>query len=82
MVVDLSQNIRHYNGMNSGGYWRSWDGSVERRFVTENETQILTNKTLTSPTLTSPNIGAAIATSINGLDHCINCICNSRHCNI
>ena len=52
----------------SGGYWRAWDGSVEKRFVTEAETQILTNKTLTSPILTAPNIGAAVATSVNGLE--------------
>ena len=52
----------------SGGYWRSWDGSVENRFVTENETQVLTNKTLTNPTLTTPTLGAAEATSINGLE--------------
>ena len=62
--VTKYQAIQWYN---SGGYWRGWDGSVERRFVTESETQILTNKTLTSPTLTAPNIGAATATSINGL---------------
>ena len=52
----------------SSGYWRSWDGSVENRFVTENETQVLTNKTLTSPSLTTPTLGAATATSINGLE--------------
>ena len=52
----------------SGNYWRGWDGSVEKRFVTETDTQVLTNKTLTSPTLTSPSIGAATATSINGLE--------------
>ena len=52
----------------SGGYWRSWDGSVENRLVTENETQVLTNKTLTNPTLTTPTLGAATATSINGLE--------------
>ena len=52
----------------SGGYWRSWDGSVENRFVTETETQVLTNKTLTSPTLTAPILGTATATSINGLE--------------
>ena len=67
---DGSGSITKYQAIqwyNSGGYWRGWDGSVERRFVTESETQILTNKTLTSPTLTAPNIGAATATSINGL---------------
>ena len=52
----------------SGAYWRSWDGSVENRFVTENETQVLTNKTLTNPTFTTPTLGAATATSINGLE--------------
>lgn len=52
----------------SGGYWRSLDnGGVANRFVTEDETQTLTNKTLTSPTLTSPSLGVATATSINGL---------------
>ena len=67
---DGSGSVTKYQAMqwyNSGGYWRGWDGSVEKRFVTESETQILTNKTLTSPTLTAPNIGAATATSINGL---------------
>ena len=63
--VTAYQSIQWYN---SGGYWRSWDGSVEKRFVTEDETQILTNKTLTSPTLTAPTLGAATATSINGLE--------------
>ena len=52
----------------TGGYWRSWDGSAENRFVTENETQVLTNKTLTNPTFTTPTLGAATATSINGLE--------------
>jgi hypothetical protein len=51
----------------AGGFWRVWDGSIARRLVTENETQTLTNKTLTSPTLTSPSLGAATATTINGL---------------
>ncbi len=35
--------------------------------VTLNAAQTLTNKTLTSPVLTTPNIGAATATSINGV---------------
>jgi hypothetical protein len=51
----------------SGGYWRSYDGSVANRLVTEGETQTLTNKTLTNPTLTTPTLGAATATTINGL---------------
>ena len=70
LETDGSGSVTKYQAIqwyNSGGYWRGWDGSVERRFVTESETQILTNKTLTSPTLTAPNIGAATATSINGL---------------
>jgi hypothetical protein len=50
-----------------GSYWRSYDGSVAKRFVTETETQTLTNKTLTSPTLTTPTLGTATATTINGL---------------
>ena len=52
----------------SGGYWRSWDGSVDERLVTEDEEQILTNKTLTNPTFTTPTLGAATATSVNGLE--------------
>jgi len=51
----------------AGAYWRSYDGSIANRFVTETETQTLTNKTLTSPTLTNPILGTAVATSINGL---------------
>lgn len=51
----------------AGAYWRSYDGSIANRFVTETETQTLTNKTLTSPTLTNPTLGTATATTINGL---------------
>jgi len=51
----------------SGGYWRVYDGSVANRLVTEGETQTLTNKTLTNPTFTTPTLGAATATTINGL---------------
>ena len=52
----------------SGGYWRSFTKSgTARRFVTETETQTLTNKTLDSPTLNTPNLGQATASSINGL---------------
>jgi hypothetical protein len=68
---DPSGVITSYKGFQwheSGGYWRSWDGSVEQRFVTETETQILTNKTLTNPTLTTTTLGAAVATSVNGLE--------------
>ena len=61
-------SYRQLQWYNTGGYWRSFDGSVDNRFVTENETQVLTNKTLTSPTLTAPSIGAATATSVNGLE--------------
>ena len=70
LTTDGSGNVTGYQALqwySAGSYWRSYDGSVEKRFVTETETQILTNKTLTSPTLTSPSIGAATATSINGL---------------
>ena len=70
-TTDANDVVTAYQGLQwheSGGYWRSWDGSVDNRFVTENETQVLTNKTLTSPTLTAPILGAATATSINGLE--------------
>jgi hypothetical protein len=53
--------------LETGGYWRIYDGSVGLRIVTETETQTLTNKTLTSPILTTPTLGAASATTINGL---------------
>jgi hypothetical protein len=52
----------------AGGYWRSFDGSISNRLVTETETQTLTNKTLTSPSLTSPILGNATCTTINGVD--------------
>ena len=67
---DSAGNITSYVQLQwneSVGYWRSWDGSVEKRFVTEGESQVLTNKTLTSPILTAPQLGSATATSINGL---------------
>ena len=51
----------------AGTYWRSYDGSVAKRFVTEDDTQTLTNKTLTSPTMTNPTLGSASATTYNGL---------------
>ena len=51
----------------SGSYWRIYDGSVEKRIVTENDSQTLTNKTLTSPIFTNPTLGAATSTTINGL---------------
>lgn len=70
LTTDSNENVITYRQLqwyHTGGYWRSWDGSVEQRFVTENETQVLTNKTLTSPTLSAPILGAATATSLNGL---------------
>jgi len=70
LTTDASDVVTGYQALqwyNSGGYWRSFDGSIDNRFVTENETQVLTNKTLTAPTLTAPDIGAATATTINGL---------------
>mgnify|MGYP003312548804 FL=1 len=69
-TTDAAGTVQTYTTLQwyeSGAYWRSWDGSVSKRFVTENEVQTLTNKTLTSPTLQSPVLGAATATSINGL---------------
>ena len=70
-TTDGNGVVTSYKGLQwheAGGYWRSWDGSVEQRLVTETETQVLTNKTLTSPTLSTPILGAATATSINGLE--------------
>ena len=70
-ITDASGIVTSYQQLQwneTGGYWRSWDGSAENRFVTENETQVLTNKTLTNPTFTTPTLGAAVATSINGLE--------------
>ena len=70
-ITDGSGAVTAYQQLQwneTGGYWRSWDGSVENRFVSENETQVLTNKTLTNPSLTTPSLGAATATSINGLE--------------
>ena len=69
-TTNASGLVQTYNILQwfeSGGYWRSYDGSVANRFVTETETQTLTNKTLTNPTLTTPTLGAATATTINGL---------------
>ena len=70
-TTDAQGSVLSYQAMQwyeSGGYWRSWDGSVEKRFVTETDTQTLSGKTLTAPTLTAPVLGAATATSINGLE--------------
>ena len=64
-AITTYQSIQWYA---AGGYWRSFDGSIDKRFVTESDTQVLSNKTLTSPTLTTPTLGAATATTINGLD--------------
>lgn len=69
-TTDSNGTVVSYQQMQwyeAGSYWRSWDGSVEKRLVTETDTQVLTNKTLVSPTLTGPALGAATATSINGL---------------
>ena len=70
LTSDGDGNVNGYRQLqwfNSGGYWRSFDGSIDNRFVTENETQTLTNKTLTSPTMTNPDLGTASATTINGV---------------
>ena len=69
-TTDSSGNVTSYSSLQwyeSSSYWRVWDGSVEHRLVTEDEQQTLTNKILTSPTLSAPVLGAATATSINGL---------------
>ena len=64
-AITTYQSIQWYA---AGGYWRAFDGSIDKRLVTESDTQVLSNKTLTSPTLTTPTLGAATATTINGLD--------------
>ena len=60
-------SFQRFEWYEAGSYWRSYDGSVENRMVTEDETQTLTNKTLTNPTLTTPTLGDATATTFNGL---------------
>ena len=68
--TDAGGAVTSYNRMEwyeAGAYWRSYDGSVSKRLVTEDETQTLTQKTLDTPTLVNPTLGAAVATSINGL---------------
>ena len=64
-VVTLFNRIEWFE---AGAYWRSYNGSVSNRFVTEDEQQTLTNKILTSPSLTTPTLGVATATSLNGLE--------------
>ena len=69
-TTDANGAITSYNVIQwfeSGGYWRSYDGSVSNRFVTENEAQTLTQKILDTPTLINPTLGAAVATTYNGL---------------
>jgi hypothetical protein len=66
-ALGLVQTYSALQWFESGGYWRTYDGSVSQRLVTEGEIQTLTNKTLSSPTLTNPTLGIATATSINGL---------------
>ena len=61
------QTFTSLQWVESGSYWRIYDGSVEKRIVTENDSQTLTNKTLTSPIFTNPTLGAATSTTINGL---------------
>ena len=63
-VVTSFQRFEWYE---SGAYWRSYDGSIENRIVTQGETQTLTNKTLTNPIFTTPTLGDATATTYNGL---------------
>ena len=63
LTTDASENVVSYQSLqwyNAGGYWRSWDGSVDKRLVNETDFQTLTNKTLQSPTLTAPTLGAAL----------------------
>ena len=69
-TTDANGIVTSYNVIQwfeSGGYWRSYDGSVANRFVTENEAQTLTQKILDQPTLVNPTLGSATATTYNGL---------------
>ena len=68
---DAQGNISNYQRLEwyeAGQLWRFTDGSVNKNIITDQDTQILENKTLNSPTLTTPVLGAATATSINGLE--------------
>ena len=68
---DPSGNVTSYQRIEwyeSGGHWRTSDGSLQKEIVNVSDTQTLTNKTLTNPTFTTPTLGAATATSINGLE--------------
>ena len=68
---DPSGNVTSYQRLEwheSAGHWRTSDGSLQKEIVNVSDTQTLTNKTLTNPTLTTPALGAATATSINGLE--------------
>ena len=70
-TTDASGNVTSYQRVEwyeSGQYWRFNDGSVQKQIITNSDTQTLTNKTLTSPIMTTPTLGAALATSINGLE--------------
>lgn len=69
-VTDSDGNVTSFQQLQwfeAGAYWRSYDGSVSKRFVTETETQTLTNKTLENPILSTPTLGDATATTYNGL---------------
>jgi hypothetical protein len=69
-ITDGSGNVTNYTSLSwfeAGSYWSTFDGSIRNRLVTENETQILANKTLNSPTLVTPVLGIATVTTINGL---------------
>ena len=70
-TTDAGGNVTSYQRLEwfeSGGVWRTNDGSLQKDIVNVSDTQTLTNKTLTTPTLTAPVLGAATATSINGLE--------------
>ena len=70
-TTDASGNVTSYQRLEwyeSGGYWRTSDGSLQKEIINVSDTQTLTNKTLTNPTLSTPTLGAATATSVNGLE--------------
>jgi hypothetical protein len=70
-TTDSSGNVTSYQRIEwseSAGTWRFNDGSVQKEIINSSDTQTLVNKTLTSPIMTGPTLGAATATSINGLE--------------
>ena len=70
-TTDASGNVTSYQRIEwneSSSRWRFNDGSIQKEIITSSDTQTLSGKTLNSPILTTPTLGAATATSVNGLE--------------